>query len=115
ILVDVPTNPLGRLNAACVPFAAVTDIADHVHFSLLLRSGAPTAQANRSADAAFFRSPDGQGSMTGAPGDMTETPYRGGRIGSGWRRSGASRAAMHRGAKNSRVQKPRKADFVDTP
>ena len=52
--------------------------------------------------------------MTGPPGDMTETPYRGGRVGSGWRRSGARRAAMHHGAKNSGVQKRRKADFVDT-
>src|SRR4029077_9671046 len=34
VLVDVPTNPLGRMNAACVPFAAVRDIADNVHFNL---------------------------------------------------------------------------------
>ena len=71
-------------------------------------------QTNRSADAAIFRSLDGRGSMTGPPGDMTETPYRGGRIGRGWRRSGARRAAMHHGAKNSGVQNRRKADFVDT-
>src|SRR5437868_13599019 len=37
ILVDVPTDPLGRLNAARIPIAAVTDIADKVHFSLLPR------------------------------------------------------------------------------
>jgi hypothetical protein len=43
ILVDVPTNPLGRLNAACIPFAAVRDIADHVHISLLSRNGGPMA------------------------------------------------------------------------
>jgi hypothetical protein len=72
------------------------------------------AQTNRSADAAIFRSLDGRGSMTGPPGDMTETPYRGGGIGSGWRRSVARRAAMNHGAKNSGVQKQRKADFVDT-
>jgi hypothetical protein len=72
------------------------------------------AQTNRSTDAAIFKSLDGRGSMTGPPGDMTETPYRGGRIGRGWRRSGARRAAMHHGAKNSGVQKRRKADFVDT-
>ena len=72
------------------------------------------AQTNRSADAAIFRSLDGRGSMTAPPGDMTETPYRGGRIGSSWRRSVARRAAMNRGAKNSGVQKRRKADFVDT-
>jgi hypothetical protein len=29
--------------------------------------------------------------MTGPPGDMTETPYRGGRTGSGWRQSGEAR------------------------
>jgi hypothetical protein len=29
--------------------------------------------------------------MTGPPGDMTETPYQGERIGSGWRRSGEAR------------------------
>src|ERR1700746_653200 len=113
ILVDVPTNPLGRLNAACVPFATVRDIADHVHFSLLSRSGAPMAQTNRSADAAIFRSLDGRGSMTSPPGDMTETPYRGGRIGSGWRRSAKARRSHH-GARISGVQTRRKADFVDT-
>jgi hypothetical protein len=43
ILVDVPTNPLGRLNAACVPFAAVMDIADHVHFGLLSFNSAAVA------------------------------------------------------------------------
>jgi len=32
ILVDVPTNPLGRLDAARIPFAAVKDFADHIHF-----------------------------------------------------------------------------------
>jgi hypothetical protein len=33
--------------------------------------------------------------MTDPPGDMTETPNRGGRIGSGWRRPVARRAAMN--------------------
>src|SRR5262249_51716391 len=67
VLVDVPTNSFGRLNAACVPFAAVGNIADHVHFSLLFRSGAPTAKATRSADAVMFRSLDVGRSMTGTP------------------------------------------------
>jgi hypothetical protein len=71
------------------------------------------AQTNRSADAAIFRSLDGRGSMTSPPGDMTETPYRGGRIGSGWRRSGEARR-IHHGARISGVQTRRKADFVDT-
>ena len=43
VLVDVPADPLGRLNAACVAFAAARDCADYVHFSLLSRSGAPMA------------------------------------------------------------------------
>jgi hypothetical protein len=43
--------------------------------------------------------------MTGPPGDMTETPYRGGRIGSGWRRRASRPTAMNHGAKNSGVQK----------
>ena len=46
ILFDIPTNPLGRLNAACVPFAAVGASADHVHISLLSPNGALMAAAS---------------------------------------------------------------------
>ena len=44
---------------------------------LLSQSGVPTEWTNRSADAIICRSPADRGSMTGAPGDMTETPDRG--------------------------------------
>ena len=47
--------------------------------------------------------------MTGAPGEMTETPYRGGCIGSGWRQSGARRAAIRR--EELGRSKRRKTDF----
>src|SRR5712672_723638 len=43
-------------------------------FRLLSRSGVPTEWTNRSADAAICRSAGGRRSMTGPPGDMTETP-----------------------------------------
>jgi hypothetical protein len=41
VLVDVPAHPLGRLNAARIPFAA-RDFGDRIHFLSPSRSSAPT-------------------------------------------------------------------------
>ena len=80
VLVDVPAHPLGRLNAARIPVAA-RDFVDRVHFLSPSRIGVPTEWTNRSADAAICKSAGGRGSMTGPPGDMTETPDPGRKAG----------------------------------
>jgi hypothetical protein len=52
--------------------------------------------------------------MTGLPGDMTETPFHGGRIGSGWRRSGEARRNAPRREKLGR-SKAAQRGFLWTP
>ena len=71
VLVDVPAHPLGRLNAARIP-VAVRDFVDRIHFPSPVSKGADGME--RSADAAISKSASGRESMTGPPGDMTETP-----------------------------------------
>src|SRR5262249_47538203 len=68
-----PSHAFGCLNAALIPIVG-GNFLDGIHSPSPLPTWFADAWTSRSADAAICKSARGRESMTGPPGEMTETP-----------------------------------------